>query len=185
MDKKAFRREMRARMRALDPAYVAESDAAICARLLELPEYRAAKRVFAYFSVGREPDTHAFVRAALDAGKEIYLPVITGDGLMDFARYYGTEPLGESALHIPEPGPDAPRAEPEGTDLLLVPAVSFDPEGYRLGQGGGFYDRFLARCHVFSAGLCREQMLCPQAPREPHDMGVDCVLTEQRVIRCR
>ena len=176
---------MRARMRALDAAYVEGSNAAICARLLALPEYRAAGRIFAYFSVGREPDTHAVIRTALDAGKEVFLPVITGDGLMDFARYFGTEPLGESALHIPEPGADAPRALPEGTDLLLVPAVSFDPEGYRLGQGGGFYDRFLAKCRVFSAGLCREQMPCPQAPREAHDMGVDCVVTEARILRCR
>ena len=103
-------------------------------------------------------------------------------GAMDFALYDGA--LVEGLYGIPEPGPDAERVEPESGDIIIVPALCFDRQGYRLGQGGGYYDRWL-ELHpgLFSVGLCRERFLQERVPREAHDMCVRCVVTEKEAAR--
>ena len=74
--------------------------------------------------------------------------------------------------------------EPEKGDLLIVPALCFDRQGYRLGQGGGYYDRYLEKYDgVFTAGLCRAALLMDAVPREEHDRRVDCVVTEENAAR--
>lgn len=67
--------------------------------------------------------------------------------------------------------------------LVLVPGLAFDPSGGRLGQGGGFYDRWLADYAGCTAALCRTALLLPQVPRAPHDRGVELVLTEHGLYR--
>ena len=81
-------------------------------------------------------------------------------------------------------GPLAGRVEPESGDMIIVPALCFDRQGYRLGQGGGYYDRWLElHPELFSVGLCRERFLQERVPREAHDMRVRCVATEKEAAR--
>jgi len=182
-DKAAFRRKKRAEIRVLPEEYLSRSDAAVCDRLFSLPEYRNAKRIFAYYSVGREVDTRDILKAAAADGKDIFLPVVLGEGIMEYARFSGAELLAAGFRDIPEPAPDAERAVPQGTDLLLVPGVCFDAENYRMGQGGGYYDRYLARTAVCTAGLARERLMPVSVPREVYDRPVDILVTESRTLR--
>ncbi|MGI6028819.1 MAG: 5-formyltetrahydrofolate cyclo-ligase [Candidatus Heteroscillospira sp.] len=183
MDKKVLRAEVREKIRTMDPEYREKSDTGIFENLTALPEYKRAKTVFAYFSVNGEADTHRLISRAMDDGKRVALPVVLGDGQMVFALARGE--LVEGALYsIPEPDETSPRAEPEEGDLLIVPALCFDREGYRLGQGGGYYDRYLEKYDgVFTAGLCRERLLMDAVPRQPHDRRVCCVVTEKSAAR--
>ena len=71
---------------------------------------------------------------------------------------------------------------PEKIDLVLVPALAFDKECYRLGHGGGYYDRYLPRTRAFTVGLAREKMLFDRVPREAHDVPVMLVITEKRIV---
>lgn len=185
MNKAAVRRHWRQRLQELDLDYLSESNAGILQRLLALPEYRAAARVFAYYSVGREVDTRAFLRRAQEDGKELYLPVVLGAGEMDFAHFTEGDALQSGQMQIPEPGPHAPRACPGTADLLIVPGLCFDRQGFRLGQGGGYYDRCLAQYpDCCAVGLCREAMLTDCVPREGHDRAISLLVTEARVVRC-
>jgi 5-formyltetrahydrofolate cyclo-ligase len=84
---------------------------------------------------------------------------------------------------IPEPDDAAPRLEPCPGDLILVPALTFDRNGYRLGQGGGYYDRFLSAHDLFSVGLARDVLLLDDVPRESHDQCVSCLVTESCILR--
>ncbi|MFR5810912.1 MAG: 5-formyltetrahydrofolate cyclo-ligase, partial [Flavonifractor plautii] len=82
-----------------------------------------------------------------------------------------------------EPGEDCPLVGKDAIGLVLVPGLAFDPSGGRLGQGGGFYDRWLADYAGCTAALCRTALLLPQVPRAPHDRGVELVLTEHGLYR--
>lgn len=183
MDKKVLRKEIRAKIRDMDPDYRAESDEGIFRNLTALPEYAAARTVFAYFSVNGEADTHRLIEHALKSGKRVALPVVLGDDRMVFALA-GGELVSGALYSIPEPDENSLRAEPEKGDLLIVPALCFDKNGYRLGQGGGYYDRYLEKYDgVFTAGLCRQALLMDAVPREAHDRRVDCVVTEKDTAR--
>ncbi len=143
----------------------------------------AAQRVFLYLSVRREADTRRLIRRLLEEGKTVALPVSLSGGEMFFARYLPGGLTEGSVVPIPEPDADAPRLEPQDGDLILVPALTFDLEGYRLGQGGGYYDRFLSAHDLFSVGLARDALLMREVPREAHDCAVACLVTESRILR--
>ncbi len=185
MDKSALRAAVRAQIRELDEAERLASDRAIFENFTALPEYLAAGTVFAYYSVKGEAGTHEIIADALRRGKRVALPAVLGQGKMEFALLSPGRELSSGALYgIPEPDGGSERVEPRSGDIIIVPALCFDAEGFRLGQGGGYYDRWLAsHPDVFSAGLCRERFLAKHVPRLEHDMRVRCVVTEKETAR--
>ncbi len=183
-EKNAFRAEIKARTANLSLVYLTDSDRGILQNVLALPEFQSAPRVFLYISFGREPDTRALIEKCAALGKSVAAPTNLREGHMDFALL--TRPLTElpsGVYGIPEPTPEAPLVTPEKGDLVLVPGLCFDKSFFRLGRGGGYYDRFLATCPAFKAGLCREALVVKAVPRETHDARVDCLVTEQKTAR--
>ena len=167
---------------ALRDGYIARSNAGLMKRVLSLPELSEAGRVFAYWSVEREPDTHGILAAVTALGKQVALPRTAGGGKMTFASCAGG--LLPGRFGIPEPtGEDV--LSPQPGDVMLVPALCADRLGYRLGRGGGYYDRYLAAHPVFSLCLCREALLRENLPREWNDLPVSAVITEERVLRLK
>ncbi len=181
--KKAVRKEMRQRIAALDEKELAKSDEAIYNNVSALPELREAETVFLYLSVGHEVDTRKLIDSLVRAGKQVALPVSLPEGEMYFARYSPDTMQDGTVVPIPEPDASAPRLEPKDGDVILVPGLSYDREGYRLGQGGGYYDRFLGSHDLVSVGLARDALLMERVPREAHDKGVTCLVTETQVLR--
>ena len=182
-EKKALRKEMRSRIAALDEKELAKSDEAIYNNVSALPELRDAETVFLYLSVGHEVDTRRLIETLVRAGKRVALPVSLPAGEMYFALYDPAAMRDGAVVPIPEPDSSAPRIDPQDGDVILVPALSYDREGYRLGQGGGYYDRFLGRRKLTSVGLGRDVLLLARAPRETHDRGVTCLVTETQILR--
>ena len=181
--KKEVRREVRKRIAALDEKELAKSDKAIYNNVSALPEIGNAATVFLYFSVGHEVDTRKLIASMVKAGKRVALPVSLPDGVMYFAEYRAEQMQGGSVVPIPEPDADAVRLEPQDGDLILVPGLSFDREGFRLGQGGGYYDRFLEKRRLYSVGLARDCLVMERVPREEHDQRVRCLVTETVILR--
>lgn len=181
--KKEVRRETRKRIAALDEKELAKSDEAIYNNVSALPEIGNAETVFLYFSVGHEVDTKRLIAALVNAGKRVALPVSLPDGVMVFAEYRAGDMRDGSVVPIPEPDADAPRLEPQDGDVIVVPGLSYDREGFRLGQGGGYYDRFLGKRKLYSVGLARDCLLMERVPREEHDRRVSCLVTETTVLR--
>lgn len=180
-EKKRLRAEIRADLKMWSREALAQSDRQIIRRVLELPEFQAAQRIFAYYSVSPEPDTHAVIAAALDQGKTVALPVTEGSGVMHFARLDAALVAGRYG--IPEPDALAPRVTPQAGDVLLVPAMAFDYAGYRLGRGGGYYDRYLAETACCTVGLARAAFLYETLPRAWNDLPVSIVVSEKEVVR--
>lgn len=161
-----------------------KSDRVLFQRLLKLPEYHAAETLFAYVSVRREVNTFSILHHAAAHGKRIALPVVCDQpGEMVFAVVSNRSDLAEGRFGIPEPKRHCPRVLPDGQTLVLVPALCYDRDGFRLGQGGGYYDRWLAGVRANTVGLCRDVLLQEHLPRLSHDMRVDCVLTEKKILR--
>lgn len=93
--------------------------------------------------------------------------------------------LVKGAYGILEPGAGCPRVEPEEIDLIFVPGTAFDVRGHRIGQGGGYYDRYLNRTRAVRVGVCHDFALLSAVPSEAHDARMDIVVTPGRTVIIR
>ena len=92
--------------------------------------------------------------------------------------------LEPGAYGLPEPGKGCAVIAPEEIDLVLVPGTAFDAQGRRLGQGGGYYDRFLSGTRALRVGVCHGFALVDHVPAQAHDLNMDYILTPDAVIGC-
>lgn len=136
-----------------------------------------------YCGMGTEPDTLRLLPSLFSAGKAVCLPRCLPGNQMEARLVQKDSQLVRHPYGMLEPGLDCPVIPAEQIDLALIPGLAFDRSGGRLGQGGGFYDRYLPRCPGVKAALCREIFLLDAVPREEHDWGVDLVVTENGVLR--
>jgi len=165
--------------------YLAESNAGIVRNLFSLPEFQNAETVLFFYGIRNEPDTLEMIRRAFELGKTVALPRTYPKGVMTARKIAGFDGLTPSRFGIPEPDESAPVIAPYELDFIVVPAAAFDREGYRLGRGAGYYDRYLSSTSAFACGIVREKMLVPRVPREKHDARADCVVTENEILMIR
>lgn len=174
MDKTALRKEIAAQKRRLTQEQIDSASAQLTAQLLAHPLYRAARAVYGYLSYNQEVRTLPLLRRAQLDGKRIAVPKVFGEE-MRFLWLDDLSRIAKGYCGIPEPVDDGPVAD-DPTALVLMPGLTFDPQGHRLGYGGGFYDRFLAAEPHPTIALCYEFQLFPLLETQPHDIPVDAVL---------
>ncbi|MBR2681734.1 MAG: 5-formyltetrahydrofolate cyclo-ligase [Atopobiaceae bacterium] len=184
------KRELRAHFkqvrRELREAGRAAADARIEANVLALPAFAEAEVLLAYLDFGPEVRTRGIIQAAWDAGKVVALPwCVPGTHEMRWYRVTSFDALVRSKLGMEEPVPNTANEQLLGTGqrmLALVPGLTFDAAGYRLGYGGGFYDTFLPGFDGVSVGLCRKVQLSEDLRTEGiidgHDLPVQLVVTD-------
>ncbi|MDY3906137.1 MAG: 5-formyltetrahydrofolate cyclo-ligase [Lawsonibacter sp.] len=182
-EKKQLRQQVRKELAALAPEELRASDDALFARFLALPQVREAKTIFAFWGIpGKEPETARLIQTLVAQGKRIGLPRMLPEHQMEVRQYDPAIPMKSVAFGIQEPSTDCPLIAKEDIDLILVPAVCYDRQGYRLGFGGGYYDRWLEHFEGFRVGLCRKAVLRDKVPTEVHDSRVDLLLTEDESL---
>lgn len=154
----------------------------ICRRLEALPEVQSAKLIFSYLALPGEVDASSFHAWAMERGMTLAFPVTKEDGSME-----AYAPMESSLWQKDQFGVLAPTAEtsrhisPEDITLILAPCVAFDESLQRLGQGGGYFDRFFARCpNAIRIGLAFEVQKLPAIAIEDHDVPLHAVQTEER-----
>ena len=178
-EKQQLRAVMRARERQLSDRYRRESDQAIAAHLTAMPEYQAAGTIFCFVGTPHEIDTRPILENTLAAGKRLCVPLCTGPGMMELRQITTLSQLTPGAYGIPEPPEDAPTVSVDETDFAILPCLTCNHLGHRLGQGQGYYDRFLAHYRSGAVLLCREKLIREEIPLEPHDYPIPWVLTER------
>lgn len=156
------------------------SDVVLLQRFLALPWTAEADALLLFYGVGAEPDTGHLLLELWRQGKRVCLPKCLPGRAMEARLVRSGDDLRPGAFGIPEPSESCPRVEKGDIDLILVPALCYDLSRRRLGQGGGYYDRYLADYGGRTVGLCREGLLQEELPVEDHDRAVDLVLTEKR-----
>jgi len=182
MDKQQWREFCKLRLRNADTYELMVSDALIISRLLALTEYRNAGSIFCYASRDREVDTDPIIENALNANKTIALPRIIGNGMMEARWISDLNQLQPGRFGIREPLAEAPIAPTKNIDMAIIPCLSCDMEGHRLGYGGGYYDRYLAHTTCYKVALCRERSLAMLLPTDETDIRMDFVITEKRTV---
>ena len=185
--KQTLRAELKARRTALTSLELQVAGDEAARLITQLPEWKQSKTVCLYASFGGELPTDALLAVALLEGKRLLLPRVTNKTTLVLHEVTDLGALQTSRLGIREPKPAAPVATLADAGLILVPGLGFDGAGRRLGFGGGFYDRLLAKPprKTFLLGHAHAFQLVPRLPDEPHDIKVKAVATPQGVIRCR
>lgn len=167
----------------LDPACKAESSAAICRALLTLPQFAAAGTVLGFYGTAREIDTRTFLRETLAEGKTLLLPRCEPKRRLSLCVVRDPDAdLEPGTYGIMEPKRICAVVSPEEAEFALIPCVSFDRAGNRLGMGGGYYDRLLPRLRCPTVCICRERLLADAVPVEPHDRRCSLYLTETGLL---
>ena len=157
-------------------------------RITGLESWQQARSVLLYLPVNGEVDTWPLFENCMRRGCEVFLPCCRKKepGCMDFFQVTGKDQLVPGAYNIPEPDPDQCRLmQRPDADIVLVPGVGFDRHGFRIGYGGGYYDRFFARHPMDKAliiGLAFACQIMDHLPHDPWDKPVDMVVTEEEIF---
>lgn len=180
-----MRKVYRAKRGAIDENTKALIDAELCRRVTSCDAYISAEVVLAYYPIKNEPDVLLIVKDALSKGKRVAFPISDPENFeLDFRYVSSLEDMVCGEYSIPEPEPTAERFLNDASSkaLCIVPGLSFDRNGFRIGYGKGFYDRFLSRFEGVSVGLLAHGLLADELPRENTDMAVDVIITEKEEI---
>lgn len=203
--KAALRDELLKRRAALSAEQRRLADAFIAQAVIESPLFQNAGAIFSYVSFGEEVDTEALIEAALTQGKRVAVPrCVPKTRLMEwhYVRDRGELKPGAFGILEPEPNPatlahpveqamgaraeEAAASELTGAMLALVPGLAFDRRGFRIGYGGGYYDRFLAQFSGRAMGLVRAPFLVESLGAlgvvDCSDVPVNCIATEGGVL---
>ena len=175
MNKQELRRAIRERKRSMTEEEIVERSNALAEKFYNTPAYQAASTIYGYLPYNQEVRTVPMLQRALDEGKRVAVPKVYGEE-MRFIYLEDLTQVSKGYAGIPEPIADAPVAEDKQA-LVLMPGLAFDPQGHRIGYGGGFYDKFLAKePHHPTLALCYEFQMQAHLDTEEFDIPVDTVL---------
>lgn len=175
MDKRELRRMIREKKRAMSAEQIAEKSRQLGALFADSELYRRAESVYGYLPYNQEVRTVPMLERALADGKRVAVPKVFGDE-MRFIWLTNLNAVEAGYSGIPEPVADGPVAD-DPHALVLMPGLAFDPEGHRIGYGGGFYDRFLAAEPEHpTVALCYDFQMLAHLDTEAFDVPVDLVL---------
>ncbi|QWC84150.1 5-formyltetrahydrofolate cyclo-ligase [Nocardioidaceae bacterium] len=183
--KTALRDHLVTQRRRLGPADLRAAAEGLRTQVLALDAVRQAATVAAYVSVGHEPGTGLLLDALRERGVRVLLPVVLRGLDLDWAAYGGAASLAPARRGLLEPtGTRLGRDGIAAADVVLVPATAVDTSGHRLGQGGGCYDRALARVPRGTpvVALLHEDEVVEQVPHAPHDLPVSAAVTPSRTV---
>ena len=177
MEKRELRRSLLETRQSMPLEEWREKSDRICTHLHSLPLFTSAQTILAYFSFRQEPELSPLFT---DLKHHWGFSRVQGKSLA-WHRWKPGEPLQKDKFGIFEPHPDSPRLSPKEVDLILVPTVACDKRGYRLGYGGGFYDRMLSSTEWAATptiGIVFEFAYLPQLPIDQWDKPLQLVCTE-------
>lgn len=175
MDKKELRRCIRERKRAMSEAEIIGKSTKLGELFAASPLYQQAKTIYGYLPYNQEVRTIPMLEQAMSDGKRVAVPKVVSDEMV-FIYMDDLTKVEKGYAGIPEPVANGPVAD-DPQALVLMPGLAFDPQGHRIGYGGGFYDKFLAAEPEHpTLALCYDFQMLDYLETEEFDIPVDCVL---------
>lgn len=151
--------------------------------IIQWEVFQGAKRIMTYHSFRSEVDTIQLIKYSLNSSKEVILPKSIKDGFKILpCRIDSLDELEKSSYGILEPLEEKV-VDRDSIDLIIVPGVAFDREGFRLGYGAGFYDRFLEEYKGITAGVCFSSQIIEDVYKDEHDARMDYLITEMGITK--
>lgn len=190
MDKVELRRRARAVRDALAEEARCTADTAIARQVIRLDAWTSADAVLIYLACGSEVATENLIHDAWARGVDVLVPRCEAGNLLSWHRYGSGDALAPEAFGILEPPASSIPADIHRyhAPVVIVPGLVFDTQGFRVGYGGGYYDRFLAGFAGASIGLVREAQLVDDlgvvVGHQPYDLPVAFVVSERRIVTC-
>ncbi len=177
-----LRADIKQRRLQLDKRYKSRLDSRIRQRLISTYQYRECDTLLIYASTAIEVDTFSIIEHALSHGRRVALPrCISGTRDMVFHYITDINQLKPGSFGVLEPTEDLPVWQMEDGGLAVVPALSLDSFGYRLGYGGGYYDRFLSKFTGETMGITYSENFCYRLNHGRYDVPLGAVLTDKFV----
>ena len=180
MDKKELRKLIAQSKKRYSAEQLKEWSSSLLSKLEDYPAFVKAQTILMYYSLPDEVQTHNFIEKWKDE-KQIILPVVVGETELEFRHYNGKQDLIKGAFGIEEPAGKA-FEEFDQIDLAIIPGVSFDAKGNRLGRGKGYYDRQLPKLKATKIGICYAFQVSEVVPAGPYDYPMDEVITENGIL---
>jgi len=183
--KSVLRLKARAARRSILPELRTAYAYAIAERVLGLPEIECASAVMVYGPSPEEVDVSVLEFALRERGTRVAYPRVAGPHELTLHWVDGAVPLVTGSFGLREPPEDAPKAALGALSALIVPGIAFDPEGDRLGYGGGYYDALLADADgaPLTIGVAYDEQVFSEVPHHTHDRPMDIVVTQTRTYR--
>ncbi len=158
-----------------------DKDKKILENLLSADFYKNARTVMTYVSYKSEVDTTGLIQNMLKDKKRLCAPVCFENGIMEAFEFFDFGDLKTSKLGISEPETKI-KVLPEEIDLIIVPGCAFNEEGFRIGYGGGFYDRYLKNTKSVTCGLFYEALRTDFSP-DKTDIPLKFIITEENIYK--
>lgn len=178
MKKTSIRNNLKIARNEIDPDIRKKASDDIFSRLQSLPIYKKSRSVFIFVSMGSEVETIRWIPEMLRE-KKVYVPLAPKHEPMIMTEIESLDELERNALGILElPAEKIKDRRRESVDLIITPGLAFDAKGYRMGYGGGYYDRFFASHEGYRLGVGFHDQLINHIPREPYDLPVEAFLSE-------
>lgn len=141
----------------------------------------SAQTVAVYSAVRGELPCDGITKFFTDQGRTVCFPKVKGDEMEFYEITDMDSQMTTGAYSIPEPKGNTRKIYPQDIDIMIVPAIAYNDEGLRLGQGGGYYDRYLNQAEAkgkipYTIGVCYDFQIYSALPVEPHDRAVDCIM---------
>lgn len=179
VDKKELRRRLIEKRNNIPQRLRQEKSLKITENILGHSALKKANTVFVYVSFGSEADTLLLIKELFRLGKRVGVPLCNStDHTMTVYEIKDLSQLKEGHYGIPEPDKGLKEIPKEEIDLIIVPGVAFDKEGYRMGYGGGYYDRFLTDFNGYTIGIAFSECIEDELPKGEFDRKVNEVIKE-------
>lgn len=179
--KSELRKLLLAKRNSLSKDYRTGAGNAVCENRQLLEQLAAADNVLCYISIGSELPTDGIIDYCLKNGIRIAAPVCQGESVL-FRYISGANDLETGTFSVPEPKACCPSAEITPSTVCITPAVCYNENGFRIGYGKGYYDRFFSQNKCVKIGFCYEDFITEFSPDE-NDVAVDMIVTEHKLRR--
>lgn len=181
--KKELRKKMLSKALSLKENYKNDADRRITQLLLGLPEYKKANTVFCFAGVEHEINTRPFLEQVFADGKRLAVPLCVGKGTMEARRIFSLDELKKGCYGLYEPEKSSELIPMDEVEFAVIPCLTTDHKGNRLGHGGGFYDTLFNKYNNVPAAIICRELMCGDVPTEPFDHRFSITVTEDGVIR--
>jgi 5-formyltetrahydrofolate cyclo-ligase len=185
--KEEVRKELIKLRKNLSKNEILENSEKIKNRLFKMTEFRESSTILFYVSYDNEVYTHKMIKESITIKKNVVIPLTDKKNkILILSKLDSWDDLGLGAYHILEPKKEKiKKISIDELDLIIVPGVGFDNHGHRIGHGKGYYDNLLKNFEKLTIGLAFEFQIIKNIPIEKHDIPIDKIVTEKRLIDCK
>lgn len=179
MDKKILRKELIEKRKNIPSEKKVIYDKEISERIINSDYFKKAQQILVFSSTDDEFDTKLIIECCRAESRSVFYPLCTdSNGNMNFFKVDSPDDLQIGMYGIYEPKPYCEEYKPQNNDIVIVPCLSVDKKGYRIGYGKGYYDRFLKEFNGVSICPCFEELLTNKLPTDKYDIKVNIVVTQ-------